>query len=155
MYTIRLSGRTPFKDIDRFFKRIKDYTLNYIVGVKSTTAQEVFKELRDSTPVDTGFARGSWSVGSPRAQPRGIAYSKTIYHPPPEYNGPARIRFDRNFTIENFAPYIEYLNAGHSTQALPGFIETAVDTGLRRAAEIMRNERVEYKSSVISSGASE
>lgn len=140
MYTIKLSGKTPFREIDSFFKRIKDYCLDYVVGVKSTVAQEVFQELVDKTPVDTGFARGSWSVGSPTPKPRGIVYSKDTFHEPPEYNGPNRIRFDRAFTIANFAPYIEYLNAGHSSKALPGFIETAVDTGIRRATEIMRSE---------------
>jgi hypothetical protein len=52
-------------------------------------------QLREATPVDTGFARSSWSVHE------GV----------------------EAFFVENSAPYIQYLNAGTSKQAPANFIE--------------------------------
>ena len=52
--------------------------------------------LVEATPIDTGFARASWSVERPDAT---------------------------RYLIKNDAPYIGALNEGHSTQAPAHFIE--------------------------------
>lgn len=51
--------------------------------------------LREATPIDTGFARSRWSIHE----------------------------VGDVFVVENDAPYIQYLNAGTSKQAPSNFIE--------------------------------
>ena len=139
MYTVNVSGRATVSEIKGFFNKIKAYFTGYIDNSVSIMAKEVFSELVDKTPVETGFARANWTFGGPKD----LQYSKDIHHPPPEYDGPEfdgreYIRTTRGFTIYNHTRYIQFLNMGHSSQAPKNFIEIATDAGIRRATQIMR-----------------
>ena len=95
------------------------------------------------TPVDTGRARANWrtQVGSaltaqPGAFPAGskgsteaAAAGQAIAEAVRAVDG-----FNKSGTpvfISNNLPYIEALNRGSSTQAPEGFIESAIDAGVR------------------------
>jgi len=85
---------------------------------------DLWFELVELTPVDTGRARASWYVtgGAP----------KRVVLPDGQYDFPSPPDLDkykRNYTkwfVSNTAPYIEFLNAGHSRQAPSGFIQQAI-----------------------------
>ncbi len=89
---------------------------------------EIDKELRKSTPVDTGHARANWvpSIGTPHtgevagqaAQDAGVAQV-------------LRFKLGDGFLyVSNGVPYITALNYGHSKQAPRLFVEAAVDRAL-------------------------
>jgi hypothetical protein len=86
---------------------------------------EIDKELRRTTPVDTGNARANWvpSVGSPA--PRGDRAAGTA--------AVLAYRLDQGaLYVSNGVPYIRQLNNGHSKQAPALFVEAAVDVALAR-----------------------
>jgi hypothetical protein len=86
---------------------------------------EIDRELRISTPVDTGFARANWvpSVGAPHVG--------DVSGPAEHAAGASQVlRFkleDGSTWVCNSVEYIQALNYGHSKQAPPLFIEAAVD----------------------------
>jgi len=103
-----------------------------------------FQAVTTATPVDTGFARGSWSpsVGSPNT---------SAANPPSDQSAAAAegsIRLTKNRTlaqslavsykltrgpifISNNAPYIGKLNGGSSAQAPSRFVEAAILQAVR------------------------
>lgn len=86
---------------------------------------EIDKELRRTTPVDTGNARANWvpSVGSPA--PRGDRAAGTAAVMAYQLGQGA-------LYVSNGVPYITYLNNGSSRQAPALFVEAAVDVALAR-----------------------
>ncbi len=89
-----------------------------------------------ATPVDTGLARGNWQV-TLDAPANGVV---TLLSP----SGREAIEEGKNainsyvggsqrssLYISNLLPYIVPLNEGHSKQAPVGFVETAIQTGIR------------------------
>jgi hypothetical protein len=89
---------------------------------------EIDKELRRSTPVDTGHARRNWipSVGQ-RGAPGAISDTKR------EAGMQQILAYTLSqgaLWVSNVVPYIERLNYGHSGQAPAGFVEMSVDRAL-------------------------
>ena len=86
---------------------------------------EINRELIKATPVDTGHARANWvpSIGQPTIGEFGSSGE--------QQQGLARVLSfklaDGVLYISNGVPYIQRLNAGHSTQAPSLFVEAAVD----------------------------
>lgn len=94
---------------------------------------EIVRELKRTTPVDTGHARRNWiaSIGAAndleaiddqRAQ-AGIA---------------AVLSYNLNqgaIWISNVVPYIQQLNRGSSTQRPSGFVEIAIDVAMTTTRE--------------------
>lgn len=87
--------RSVLLNVDGAFKKLK------LEGEKLTKEQarkqvaSMQKDLRDATPVDTGYARSRWKT----------------------------TEVGEVFLVENDAPYIQYLNAGTSKQAPSHFVE--------------------------------
>jgi hypothetical protein len=86
---------------------------------------EIDKELRRTTPVDTGNARANWvpSVGSPAPNGDRKAGAAAVLAYQLE-QGP--------LFVSNGVPYITYLNNGSSKKAPALFVEAAVDVALGR-----------------------
>lgn len=61
---------------------------------------EIFNEIVDNTPVDTGYAQSRWEIDFPRT---GVC------------------------DISNDCDYISYLEDGHSQQAPTGMVQNALD----------------------------
>lgn len=120
-------------DLSRFSEReIKALALNVDSNLRANPPI--------GTPVDTGWAAANWvpSVGVPK-----------IFADPPGDPTPAMIAARRRdgeqglnevlaWTIDNGAifltnsvPYIQPLNAGHSTQSPPGFVQAAMELGVQ------------------------
>jgi hypothetical protein len=107
--------KIAIKNIESTFRELKKELEKEGAPKKEQLVQEMVKELVNATPIDTGFAKSSWS------------YSKTTY----------------GFLVNNSAPYIEYLNAGTSLQAPSHFIETiALKYGrpYGMVVEVLKNE---------------
>lgn len=88
----------------------------------------------EDTPLDTGWARANWipSVGSPVESPAGFPGEvQTSF----QQGGIAEIEgyrlSDGPIYVSNNAPYIESLNAGSSSQAPAGFVETDIDRAIQ------------------------
>lgn len=120
--------------LDRRLTRISKRLGDFVVGIQRTIIEEVAKEVVVRTPVDTGYARGNWVPGL-NAPPVGPVTSLD----PQAVASPARIialaallRVGDAFFIVNNAPYIELLNRGYSPQAAAGYINNAVNVGVRR-----------------------
>jgi hypothetical protein len=78
---------------------------------------KLVEELVLATPIDTGYARSRWSLNTLNSP--GLAYN--VKYSPLLFN-----LFGKKYTVSNDAGYIVYLNAGHSRQAAPYFIENTI-----------------------------
>jgi hypothetical protein len=76
---------------------------------------ELLYSLKLNTPIDTGYARSRWSISS--NSDNAVASYKV--------SKGLRLK-DVSFFINNDAPYITYLNLGHSKQAPAFFIEQTI-----------------------------
>ena len=96
MIRIRVSKSRGSKKLDKYIKDIID-----------DITDDMYDELKAETPVDTGFARGSWFK-----------------------------RFGRKVNrVETTAPYSEALDKGHSSQAKDGMTKPAIETIKANAAK--------------------
>lgn len=94
-------------------------------------ALDVTANLKETTPVDTGWARSNWvpSVGA--------AFTGTIGSPSAvtSSGGEGAIAGYRlgqgSVFISNNVPYIGRLNEGYSSQAPAGFVQRAVEKAIR------------------------
>lgn len=97
---------------------------------------EIDRELRKSTPVDTGHARANWvpSVGAPHVGEADVVRVGSTIGSSAHASGVAEVlRFklgDGDLWVSNAAPYIEILNYGWSDQAPRMFIEAAVERAI-------------------------
>lgn len=100
-------------------------------------ATSVNAELIKATPVDTGWARANWifSIGQPIDDVAG-APGKVGPAASAQSAGIGRVLVYKLHQgviwLSNNVPYIQVLNAGHSKQAPAGFIEDAIDRGVRK-----------------------
>ena len=101
--------------------------------VQRKAALDLFGELIQTTPIDTGRARAGWSmdirqganVPEDRKKPKGWKKGDTpLYQRPATPMPPKGAPF---IMIYNNVEYIVYLNEGRSTQAPTRFVERAVD----------------------------
>jgi hypothetical protein len=103
----------------------------------------VHGELVKANPVDTGWSRANWlaSVGTP---PTGKAASKGSPSASGQGASLSRLLVYRlhqgTIWISNHVPYIRKLNEGHSKQAGAGWVERAVDAGVRSVNAPMAGE---------------
>ena len=96
--------------------------------VKRKIALELFAELLQTTPVDTGRARAGWSLGPmltnnvPPEDKSGYGYDVSMNVDPSMVPQNAPIIY-----IYNNVEYIGILNTGSSTQAPREFVQIAID----------------------------
>ena len=83
------------RGVEASFKELERRHQSTVKQNERLQTGRMISELRAATPVDTGEAQASWS----------------------------RIETGKATAIINSTPYIQYLNAGHSDQAPPYFIE--------------------------------
>lgn len=86
------------KGVSSEFKRLREELRKEEKRKLQKVCEQAIAELRDKTPVDTGFAKSQWRLVKTK--------SKT-----PE------------FEIHNETPYIDFLNLGSSKQAPKYFVE--------------------------------
>jgi hypothetical protein len=87
--------------------------------LQRASAFAAVSDLINNTPVDTGRARGSWSLNKTKnlvdTESNGTSLPVTL--------GPIPKEVVETLYITNGTPYIQQLNAGSSQQAPPRFIE--------------------------------
>lgn len=97
-------------------------------NIKRKIALEIFKELIETTPVDTGRAKAGWNMGPmltanvPSKDKSGYGYDVSMNVNPSMAPKDAEIIY-----IYNNVEYIGRLNAGSSTQAPREFVQIAID----------------------------
>ena len=117
--------------VQRIFNAAKEFT----AAETRSVVFETLKELGNSTPVDTTNARSNYQVGigiAPQGEV-GITSQASMVA-----KGLAVLR--RYKTVDqgevflvNNVPYIGVLNAGSSTQAPAGFIDSAITRAIAKA----------------------
>ena len=88
----------------------------------------------EDTPVDTGWARANWipSVGSPVESPAGFPGEVQQSFQQQGVDNVGRYSLsDGPLYVSNNVPYIEKLNAGTSSKAPAGFVETDLDRAVQ------------------------
>lgn len=90
----------------------------------------VAEKLVTTTPVDTGYARASWSIGFnalPQFQFSGDATDNPGFVPPPDFGAIAlQAKAGDTIFIVNNANYIQSLEYGHSQQAPNGMVRPVI-----------------------------
>lgn len=127
-------------EIDFILADLDLYTRAEIVAL----AVNIDANLRDSpplgTPVDTGWARANWvsSIGAPYSSgsnpkhPTAGEVSAQENEQTQGLNSVLGWRVDDGpIYITNNVPYIGALNAGHSSQSPPGFVQAAIEQGIK------------------------
>jgi len=107
---IKLVGR------ERLLNRIIDNISKTIDLSGHYEQEQLLRSLVENTPIDTGYARSRWAVGEYTQNKTTVKVDATI----------SGLIKDFKFTVVNDAPYILYLNRGHSKQAPPFFIEKTI-----------------------------
>ena len=96
--------------------------------IKRKIALEIFRELLETTPIDTGRARAGWSLGAmhgsnvPPKDKSGYGFDAAMQVNPSMAPQNAPVIY-----IYNNVEYIGRLNAGSSTQAPREFVQLAID----------------------------
>lgn len=99
--------------------------------IKRKIALEIFRELIETTPIDTGRARAGWNLGPmltnnvPPKDKSGYDVSMNLNPAMVPQNAPI-------IYIYNNVEYIGRLNAGSSTQAPREFVQIAIDKSTLR-----------------------
>ena len=121
---------TPSRDrtIDNLSVVIDELT-EYVADINARVARNLIRDLRDSTPVDTGHAASNW-IGNIGAPYGGVAGSKSSVDFGPQNRSlislAAQNKTLRNVFITNNVEYIGILNTGWSKKAPSGFIQRAI-----------------------------
>ena len=106
---------------DRIGKRLR----RHLEQIFKALCLEIDRELRKSTPVDTGHARANWvpSIGAPHA---GEVIGDAVHAA--AVAGVLSFRLgDGALWVSNAVSYVPILNYGTSSQAPPLWIEAAID----------------------------
>ena len=96
--------------------------------IKRKIALEIFRELIETTPIDTGRAKAGWNMGPmltnnvPPKDKSGYGYDVSMNVNPSMAPQNAPIIY-----IYNNVEYIGILNTGSSTQAPREFVQIAID----------------------------
>ena len=90
--------------------------------VQRKAALDLFGELIQTTPIDTGRARAGWSMDTRKGDD--VPPAKASSYRPKSPMPPKGAQF---IMLYNNVEYIVYLNEGRSTQAPTRFVEKAVD----------------------------
>lgn len=98
-------------------------------------------KLIQANPVDTGWSRANWlvSIGTPPPSP---VPNKGVPATSGQSAGQARLLSYKinmgTIWIGNGVPYIQKLNEGHSKQAEAGWVQHAIDAGVRDGEQGLR-----------------
>ena len=109
--------------LDRFIEKVRLAP----ALVAKRTAFELFGRIVRKTPVDTGRARGSWTISVNQADRSVLppAPPGQVYPPPPI--GALDVRINEQIVISNNLPYILELENGHSQQAPVGMAAVSIE----------------------------
>ncbi|MGB5810117.1 MAG: hypothetical protein WBG86_06275 [Polyangiales bacterium] len=126
---------SDISSLDERLDRVADRLTAGVEGLFADLIAFTGAALVITTPVDTGFARGNWRPSLNTPSPTPIS---TL-----DPSGQATIsrietvgklwRVGDTAYIVNRAPYIGRLNQGSSPQAPAGFVQAALQDGLREA----------------------
>lgn len=118
---------------------MKKELINFISKKVTKLAQDIQKNLIESTPVLTGFASASYlvSVGKPSFLP--VIFNPTVSIAFVTSNATkASLLLLNNYKINqgdiyitSTVPYLDLLNAGGSPKAPAGFIQAAILKGIK------------------------
>lgn len=108
--------------------RIGEQLRKEIAHVCKMLVLEIDRELRRTTPVDTGHARRNWipSVGARNA----VETQDNALRSAGLQQVLAYSLSSGTLWVANVVPYVEYLNYGSSQQAPAGFVEAALDRAI-------------------------
>jgi len=105
--------------VESEFARMTSELITLINGVQRASGIAVTADLQLQTPIDTGRARGSWTVGKSRVAMDAAVSTRERGR----VLGPLSSSRIETLYITNGTPYIQLLNDGSSSQAPPRFIE--------------------------------
>ena len=97
-------------------------TVNQLQRASSLSA---VSHLQITTPVDTGRARGSWTMNK-TGTARDTGSANLTHVPTVSLLGPIPSNHIETIYITNGTPYIQDLNSGSSLQSPPRFIENTL-----------------------------
>lgn len=128
------------REVRRVVGILEDFTADLIRQIGT----EITAELIERTPVDTGWARANWipSVTVPVDFEQAVIESRedrvasTPASRSTQDSAIAQLASgydfgDGSIFISNNVPYITILNGGSSTQAPEGFVQIAIEQGIR------------------------
>lgn len=110
-------------DLDNFCKKVELSAAT----VKKRVGFDLLGRLVRKTPVDTGRARGSWTIAVNEADRTVLPPAPPGQIYPPPAIGALDVRLNESLVISNNLPYIVKLNEGHSQQAPKAFVELAIE----------------------------
>jgi len=130
---------TNLRKLNKRFDKVADRVGVSVVTLQKKLAFDIFADLVEQTPVDTGRAMNNWnisvgtvdrSVTDSGGSPGGIQGAK-------EGIAAASLAGLQPFStvwISNSLPYITFLNEGSSDQAPSGFVERSINNNLASLA---------------------
>ena len=128
-------------DFRQFSLNMDDFSRK--VGIAAGTVQksiavDLFKRIVRNTPVDTGRARGSWTMAVNQADRTVLppAPKGTVY-PAPKTPG-LTVKSGDTIWISNNLPYITSLEDGHSKKAPAGMVALSIEEVKLRMDLLMR-----------------
>ncbi len=121
----------PPNSIEQFDLQVAEFArkLNLAVAdVQKSIALDLYARLVKKNPVDTGRARGSWTMATNRVDRSVLPERRTSLPPYPEpVVTPPAIQVGDTVWISNNVPYIGELERGHSQRAPHGFVKLSVE----------------------------
>jgi hypothetical protein len=130
---------------DKWVQQFGKDAVDALVGVKREITLDIWRKVVRSTPVDTGRARHGWvatagyadtSVSQRKVRRKEGAKRRLFPNQRPKNLQSTTLEAD-NFVVNN-VEYIGDLNEGSSRQAPAGFVEAAVQSGVRQGLRIAR-----------------
>lgn len=118
-------------------RRVSRELRQFVARAVARVATNVTARLIKETPVDTGWARANWipAVGAPVDAPAGTPGDASSAQGAQQAGLNALAGYtdlsQGQITISNNVPYIQRLNDGSSQQAPAGFVEQAIEDGIR------------------------
>lgn len=121
--------------LSRRLDRVADRITKGVERFGSDIFRRIGEEIVPATPVDTGFARGNWrpSLNAPSPIPVSILDPTGAATVGRITSVARQFRVGNRMFLVNRAPYIVKLNQGSSPQAPAGFVEEAIERGIRKA----------------------
>jgi len=115
--------KLSLRGVDKTFANLNEELTMLVNNAQRSSAIAATGALQIKTPVDTGRARSSWSVGKTNTA-KDAAFTALRST---AVLGPVPSRTIETLYITNGTPYIQELNQGSSVQAPPRFIEKTLN----------------------------
>lgn len=122
---------------DQLNKAYDEKVLKKHKDVVRYTALTVFTQIVQNTPVDTGRARSNWHIDVNNVDVR-LVEPNNEDPSAKAMNATATYKIDDRIFISNNLPYIRRLDEGYSQQAPAGFVDAAIQVGVRQAEELAK-----------------